>query len=438
MNQYASAQWAFPASNVIRKPSARLRLAKAQQCAASVLAAVILTLGQSGYALAADPGKPAISDGVVKIGVLTDMSGAYADTAGRGSVEAARMAVEDFGGTVEGNPIEVVFADHQNKADVGSATARRWFDVDHVDAIFDVNNTAVHFAVANLALEKNRLIFNTAAASSAITGEQCSPVVVHYPYDTYALAKGTVKAVMAQGAKSWYMVAVDYTFGANMVKDIERFVKENGGTVKGVAKHPLNASDFSSYLLSAQASGADVIGLANVANDMINTARTASQFQILPNQKIAATVMFVTDVHALGLEAAQGMYATTAFYWDRDEETRAWSRRFEKRTGKIPTQIHAAAYSAVTTYLKTIAQVHTDDAGTVMAAVKTTPINDFFAKNGRVREDGRMVHDLYLVQVKTPAESKYPWDYYKIISTIPGDEAFRPLSEGNCPLVKKS
>ncbi|MFC7516839.1 ABC transporter substrate-binding protein [Herbaspirillum sp. GCM10030257] len=377
------------------------------------------------------------TDDVVKIGVLSDVSSAYADIGGKGSIAAAKMAIADFGGKVLGKPVELVSADHQNKADVASTTARTWFDREKVDVVFGLGNTAVHMAVANVGKEKNRAIINTEAASSAITGEHCSPVVVHYTYDTYALAKSTAKAIVEQGGKSWYMVAVDYTFGQALTKDVTDEVQRGGGKVVGVVKHPLNAPDFSSYLLTAQASKSQVIALANAVSDTINSIKTARQFQITDKQKVAAMLLFLTDVHALGLETAQGMYATTGFYWDRNDETRKWSNRFFKEVGKMPTMAQAGTYSAVTTYLKAVQAAGTDDTAAVMTTLKKLPIDDFFARGGKIREDGRMVHDMYLIQVKTPAESKYPWDYYKIVATVPGDAAFRPLAEGNCPMIKK-
>jgi branched-chain amino acid transport system substrate-binding protein len=378
-----------------------------------------------------------VTDDVVKIGVLSDMSSVYADTAGKGSVIAAKMAIEDFGGIVLGKKIELISADHQNKADIGATTARQWFDQGKVDMILDLNNTSVHLAVVKVAQEKNRIVMNTGGASSSFTSENCSPVAVHYTYDTYSLAKSTAKTIADQGGKTWYMIAVDYGFGQVMTKDVSDVLKQNGGSIIGSTKHPLNSPDFSSYLLQAQASKAQVIGLANAVNDMINSVKTARQFQITDKQKLAATLVFITDIHALGLDVAQGMYATTGFYWDRNDETRAWSKRFYKEVGRMPTMIQAGAYSATTTYLKAVKAAGTDDTMTVMETMRKTPIDDMFAKGGKIREDGRMVHDMYLVQVKKPVESKYPWDYYNILATVPGDEAYRPMSEGNCPLVKK-
>lgn len=376
-----------------------------------------------------------LSDDKVKIGVLTDMSGVYSDTAGRGSVVAAQMAIEDFGGTILGKPIELVSADHQQKTDLGATIARDWFDRGGVDTIFDLNNTAVHLAVAELARDKNRLIINTGAGSSSITGASCNPAVVHYTWDTYALATGTAKTLVEQGGKRWYLIAVDYAYGHALANDLTTAVTKAGGTVLGTAKHPLNTTDFSSYVLSAQASGADVIGLANGVNDTVNAIKTANEFGVPAKQKIAAPVMFITDIHGLGLETTQGMYATAGYYWDRTEATRAWSRRFFERHQKMPTMIHAGTYSAVTQYLNAIKTIGADDAKAVLAELKRKPIKDFFTDHGVIRDDGRMVHDMYLVRVKKPSESRYPWDYYEVVGTIPGDQAFRPMSEGKCPMV---
>ncbi len=378
-----------------------------------------------------------LSDNVVKIGVISDVTSAYADIGGKGSIAAANMAIKDFGGQVLGKPIELLSVDHQNKADVGSTKAREWFDQEKVDMVIGLGNTAVHNAVNNVAKEKNKIVINTEAGSSSITGENCSANVVHYTYDTYALAKSTGKAVVDNGGKTWFLVAVDYAFGQALSSDVTAAVNQNGGKILGSVKHPLNSSDFSSYMLTAQGSKADVIGLANGVNDTINSIKTARMFKITDKQKVAAMMLFISDVHALGLETAQDMFATTAFYWDRTPETRAWSRRYFEVMKRMPTMAQAGTYSAVSHYLKAVKAAGTDDTAAVMAAMKKMPINDFFAKDGKIREDGRMVHDMYLIQVKKPSESKMPWDYYKVIATIPGEQAFRPLSEGNCPLVKK-
>ncbi|RJG02915.1 ABC transporter substrate-binding protein [Noviherbaspirillum sedimenti] len=378
-----------------------------------------------------------ISDNVVKIGVISDVSSAYADIGGKGSIAAAQMAIQDFGSKVLGKPVELLWVDHQNKADIGSTKARQWFDQDQADMVIGLGNTAVHNAVTNVAKEKNKIVINTEAGSSTITGENCAANVVHYTYDTYALAKSTGKAVVEHGGKSWFMLQVDYAFGQSLAGDVTAAVNQYGGKVVGSVKHPLNSSDFSSYMMTAQGSKADVIALANGVNDTINSIKTARMFKVTDKQKVAAMMLFISDVHALGLETAQGMFATTAFYWDRTPESRTWSQRYFKVTGKMPTMAQAGTYSAVMHYLKSVQAAGSDDTAAVMAKMKQTPINDFFAKDGKIREDGRMVHDMYLIQVKKPSESKAPWDYYKVIQTIPGDQAFRPLSESACPLVKK-
>ena len=377
-----------------------------------------------------------ISGDAVKIGVISDTSSAYADIGGKGTVTAAAMAIKDFGGKVLGKPIELLSVDHQNKADIGATKAREWIDREGVDMVIGLGNTAVHNAVAAVVNEKNKILINTEAASSTITGENCSANIVHYTYDTYATANSTVNAVIANGGKTWYIVAVDYAFGQALSADITAAVERNGGKVIGTVKHPLNAPDFSSFMLTAQSSKSDVIALANGVNDTINSIKSARQFGITDKQKVASMLTFISDIHALGLNTAQGMYATTAFYWDRTPETREWSQRFFKETKKMPTMAQAGTYSAIMHYLKAIETAGTDDNKAVMDAMKKAPINDFFAKDGKIRPDGRMVHDMYLVQVKKPSESKAPWDYYKIISTIPGEKAFRPMSEGKCPLVK--
>ena len=396
------------------------------------LTALLGTVGMTAAAQA-----QGISDNAVKIGVISDTSSAYADIGGKGSVAAANMAIQDFGGKVLGKPIELLSVDHQNKADIGATKAREWFDREKVDMVVGLGNTAVHNSVTNVAKEKNKIVLNTEAGSSTITGENCAANVVHYTYDTFATANGTAKAVVQNGGKSWYIVAVDYAFGQALSNDITAAVNKNGGKVLGTVKHPLNSSDFSSYMLTAQASKAEVIALANGVNDTINSIKSARQFGITDKQKVAAMLLFISDVHALGLETAQGMYATTAFYWDRTPESRTWSQKYFKVMNKMPTMAQAGTYSAVMHYLKAVEAAGTDDTAAVMAMMKKTPINDFFAKDGKIREDGRMVHDMYLVQVKQPSESKAPWDYYKVVATIPGEQAFRPMSDGNCPLLKK-
>jgi len=379
-----------------------------------------------------------VSDGVVKIGVLTDMSGTYSDLAGPGSVLAVQMAVEDF--IAKEKPdfkIEVISADHQNKGDISANKAREWIDQDKVDMIADLVTTSTALAVMKVAKEKNRITLVSGAASTPITNEQCTDTNVHYTYDTYALATGTGRAVVKQGGKTWFFLTADYAFGKALEKDTLEVVLETGGTRLGGVLHPFPAQDFSSFLLQAQSSGAQVIGLANAGNDTINAIKQAAEFGITPKQSLAGLLMFITDVHSLGLKATQGMYLTTGFYWDLNDETRAWSKRFNEKKGRMPTMVQAGDYSMVYHYLQAVKAAGTDDTQAVMAKMKSTPINDFFAKNGKIRDDGRMVHDMYLAQVKKPEESKYAWDYYNIRQTIPGDQAFMPLSKSKCPLVKK-
>lgn len=379
-----------------------------------------------------------VSDGVVKIGVLTDMSGTYSDLAGPGSLAAVQMAVADF--IAKEKPdfkIEVISADHQNKGDIAAIKAREWIDTEKVDVIVDLVTTSTALAVMKVAKEKNRITIVSGAGSTPITNEQCTDTNVHWTYDTYAMAVGTGKAVVKQGGKTWFFLTADYAFGKALEKDTTTVVLEEGGKVLGHVLHPFPAQDFSSFLLQAQASGAQVIGLANAGNDTINAIKQAAEFGITPKQTLAGLLMFLSDVHSLGLKATQGMYLTTGFYWDRNAETRAWSKRFFEKRKRMPTMVHAGDYSAVYHYLKAIKAVGTDDTKVVMAKMKATPINDFFAKNGKIRVDGRMVHDMYLAQVKKPGESKYPWDYYHIRQVIPADQAFLPLSKSACPLVKK-
>lgn len=375
-----------------------------------------------------------ISDDKVKIGVLTDMSGTYSDLAGAGAVAAAEMAIEDFGGTVAGAPIELVSADHQNKADIAANTARQWGDSEQVDTFAELVTTSVALAVFEIAKQQNKIALVTGAASSPLTNDACIPTGFHWAYNTKALANGTGKAVVAEGGDTWYFLTADYAFGEALQKDVTAVVEAAGGTVVGSIKHPFPATDFSSFVLQAQASGAKVIGLANAGADTTNAIRAASEFGVIAGgQQIAALLMFLTDVNALGLDVAQGIQLTTGFYWDYDEETRAWSARFKERTGNEPTMVQAGLYSAITHYLKAIEATGTDDADTVTAKMREMPVEDFFAKNGVLRSDGLMQHDMFLAQVKSPDESEGAWDYYNIVRVIPGEEAYGPLSESTCP-----
>jgi branched-chain amino acid transport system substrate-binding protein len=378
-----------------------------------------------------------ISGGVVKIGVLTDMSGAYADLGGPGSVVAVQMAIDDF--VEQERPtfkVEMVYADHQNKADIASNKAREWYERDGVGAIAELNNSAVALAVQKIGKQTNKLALISGAGSTRITNEDCNDVTVHWTYDTYALANGTAKAMVRQGGKTWFFLTADYSFGLSLEKDSSYVVVANGGTVLGSARYPFPGSDFSSFLLKAQASGAQVIGLANAGTDTTNSIKQAVEFGITPKQRLAGLLMSIMDVDSVGLKAAQGMYLTEGFYWDLNDETRTWSRRFYEKHKREPTMFQAGDYSSVMHYLKAVKAANSDDAQKVMAQMKKTPVNDFFARNGGIRDDGRMVHDMYVFQVKTPAESTAPWDYYKLIATIPGDEAFQPLSASRCPLIK--
>jgi branched-chain amino acid transport system substrate-binding protein len=395
-------------------------------------------LGAAG-ARAADP---KISDDVVRIGVLTDMTGAYSDLAGPGSVLAVQMAVADFGGKVAGKPIEVISADHQNKADIASNTARKWFDENKVDAIVDMVSSSTAGAVMPIAAEKKRITLLSGPATTAFTGEKCTAYNVHYTYNNWALANGTGREVVRNGGDSWFFITADYVFGKSLEEDTTNVVKAAGGKVLGQIRHPFpGTTDFSSYLLQAQASGAKIIGMANAGTDTINTIKQAKEFGITPKQSLAGLLVFISDIHSLGLETAKGMYLTTAFYWDRDDASRAFARKFQNHPDNkkkaMPTMVQAGLYSSVTHYLDAIKAVGTDDADAVIAKMKATPVNDFFARNGVIGPDGLHRHDMYLVRVKTPAESKYPWDYYTIAKTIPAAEAFPTVEMQKCPLVKK-
>ena len=379
-----------------------------------------------------------ISDDVVRIGVLNDQSNVYADLGGQGSVIAARMAIDDVGGKVLGKPIEMVVADHQSKADIGASIARQWFDADKVDMVIGFDNSSVALAVEQVAFQKNRIAIAGAIGTTAFTGKACTPNEAAWVYDAYALTNTLARSVVKRGQDTWFFITVDYSLGHSLEADATSAVVASGGKVLGSARHPLNTADFSAYLLQAQASGAKVVALANAGGDMTNATKQANEFGLArAGQTVVSLLTFITDVNSVGLKAAQGLTFVTAFYWDRDDESRAWSKRFFEVHKRMPTMAQAAVYSAIRHYLGAIEAAGTDEAKAVMAKVREIPVNDFYAKNGKVREDGRMVHDMYFVQVKTPEESTGPWDYYKILSTIPGDQAFRPLDEGGCPLVKQ-
>ncbi len=387
----------------------------------------------------AAPAQERISDGVVKIGMIEDMSSIYADITGIGAVTAAKMAVEDFGGKVLGKPIEVVSADHQNKADIAAATAREWFDTGHVDALMDVAASATALAAIDVAKTKNKIAVLNGPGSARITNEACTPISIHYTYDNYALSHGTGSAVVKAGYDTWFFLTADYAFGHDLEQNTAAVVKASGGQVLGNVRVPINTADFSSALLQAQTSKAKAIGLANAGADTTNAIKQAAEFGIVRGgQRLAGLLIFINDVNTLGLEAAQGMLLTNAFYWDRNDETRAWSQRYFQRMNRMPNMSQAGIYSATTHYLKSVEAADTDETRAVMTKMRSTPINDFFVKNGTIRDDGRMVHGMYLYEVKKPAESKGQWDYYKLVATIPADQAFLPLSESKCPLVKKT
>jgi branched-chain amino acid transport system substrate-binding protein len=392
----------------------------------------------SALALASGPAGAQSKPAPVKIGVLTDLTSIYASIGGKGLVDATRMAIEDFGGSVLGAPIEMVFADTQNKADIAASKAREWIDTQGVDMITDLPSSGLALAVAKLGEEKKKIVMVTSAATSELTGKSCTPYTVHWTYDTYAMARSTGAAAVKAGGDSWFFIAADYAFGQAMEKDTTDVIKELGGKVLGGAKHPLGASDFASFLLQAQQSKAKIIGLANGGGDTINTIKAASQFGIgKDGQKMAALLAFLSDVKAIGLRQAQGLLLTEAFYWDQDDKTRAWSKRFYERNKVMPTMTQAGTYGAVMHYLNAVKAAGTRDSDKVMAQMRATPINDFMTTNGKLRIDGRVVRDMHLYQVKTPAESKGEWDLYKVVGTTPGDNAFRPLNQSECPLAKK-
>ena len=374
----------------------------------------------------------------VKIGVLSDMSSLYSDLGGPGSVAAAKMAIADFTAAHKDIKVELVSADHQNKPDVGTSIAAKWYDVENVDMIIDVPNSGVALAVSNVAKEKNKVFIVSGAAASDITGPKCNANTVHWTYDTWMLANGTGKALVKTGGDTWFFLTADYAFGLALERDTAAVVKANGGQVLGQVRHPLNSSDFSSYLLQAQSSKAKVIGLANAGGDTINSIKQGAEFGIVAGgQKFAGLLVFASDVAALGLPTAQGLTLTETWYWDANDTNREWTKRWQKeRTGKWPTMVHAGVYAGITHYLKAVeANKSASDGKAVVAKMKELPTNDKLFGKGTVRADGRKIHPMYLVEVKKPAESKGPWDYFKVRATIPGDQAFRPLSEGGCPLV---
>jgi branched-chain amino acid transport system substrate-binding protein len=379
-----------------------------------------------------------ISDNVVKIGVLTDLSGPASDATGNGSVLAAEMAVADFGETVAGKPIMVISANHQLKADIGAQIARQWYDAEQVDLIVDVPVSAVGLAVQEVARQKNKLFITHSTGTSDFTGKFCSPTTIQWVFDTYALAAGTARGITKRGGDTWFFLTADYAFGHSLERDASRVIEENGGKVVGSVAHPYNTPDLTSFVLQAQASRAKIIGIASGPPDNTNAIKLGGEFGVFQGgQQMAGLLILITDIHGLGLKAAQGLLLTTSFYWDMDEQTRTWSKRFFDKLHKMPTMWQAGVYSSVTHYLKAVKATGTDDSLKVVAGMRRMPVEDFFSRHGKLREDGLMVHDLYLVQVKKPEDSKYPWDYYQILQTIPGDVAFPRLEDEPCSLLKK-
>ena len=398
----------------------------------NLIASMAILLASSTAALAAGA-----SDDKVKIGILNDQSGVYADFGGKSSVEAAKMAIEDYGGKVLGVPVEIVDADHQNKPDIASNIARQWYDTEQVDAIMELTTSSVALAVQAIAKEKKKIDIVTGAATTELTGKQCSPYGFHWAYDTHALAVGTGGALVKQGGDSWFFLTADYAFGYSLEQQTADFVKANGGTIVGSVRHPLASNDFSSFLLQAQSSGAKVVGLANAGADTQNAIKQAAEFGITQGgQRLAALLFTLAEVHGIGLEAAQGLTLTEGFYWNRDEESQKFGKRFFERTGKMPNMVHAGTYSAVTQYLKAIDKAGTDETEAVAKALHEMPVDDVFGRGGTVGANGRMIHDMYLLEVKKPADSKEAWDYYNVLATIPGVEAYIDPAKSGCDLVK--
>jgi branched-chain amino acid transport system substrate-binding protein len=377
-----------------------------------------------------------VSGDTIKIGFITDMSGVYSDIDGQGGAEAIRMAIADAGGTINGKKIEFVFADHQNKADIAASKAREWFDQQGVDMLVGGTNSGANLAMAKIAADKKKIFMVVGAGSSRLTNEECTPYTVHYAYDTVALARGTGSTMVKQGGKNWYFLTADYAFGHSLEKDTTEVVSKSGGKVIGNVRHPFPGTDFSSFLMQASSSGAQVLGLANAGGDFINSVKAANEFGVAKKMKMAGLLVFINDIHSLGLNATAGMYLTDGWYWDMNEQTRAWSKRYFAKMKKEPSMLQAGDYSAAAQYLAAVKAVGTDDSDKVMAKLKSTTIKDVFTNHGVIRPDGRMVHDMYLMEVKKQSESKYPWDYYKVAATIPGDQAYMSKAESKCALWK--
>lgn len=377
-----------------------------------------------------------ISGDTIKIGFITDMSGVYSDIDGQGGAEAIRMAIADAGGTINGKKIEFVFADHQNKADIAASKAREWFDQQGVDMLVGGTNSGANLAMAKVAADKKKIFMVIGAGSSRLTNEECTPYTVHYAYDTVALARGTGSTMVKQGGKNWYFLTADYAFGHSLEKDTTEVVTKSGGKVIGTVRHPFPGTDFSSFLMQASSSGAQVLGLANAGGDFINSVKAANEFGVAKKMKMAGLLVFINDIHSLGLNATAGMYLTDGWYWDMNDQTRAWSKRYFAKMKKEPSMLQAGDYSAASQYLAAVKAAGTDDSDKVMAKLKSTPIKDMFTSHGVIRPDGRMVHDMYLMEVKKQSDSKYPWDYYKVVATIPGDQAYMSKAESKCSLWK--
>jgi branched-chain amino acid transport system substrate-binding protein len=388
-----------------------------------------------GFAM---PGQAAgISDDVIRIGLITDMSSVYSDIDGAGGGEAIRLAIEDAGGQINGKKIEFMIADHQNKADIASSRAREWFDEKKLDMLVGGTNSATALAMAAVAAEKKKPFIAIGPGSSNLTNSHCTPYTIHYAYDTIALARGTGSAIVADGGKSWFFLTADYAFGHSLERDTAAVVKKAGGTVVGDVKVPLGTSDFSSFLVQAQSSGAKILGLANAGGDFIASVKSAKEFGVTETMKLAGLLVFINDIHALGLDATQGLYLTSAWYWDQDDASRKWAERFFKKMNRMPSFLQAGDYSSVSYYLRGVKETGTDDADTLMKWMKSNKVNDFFAHDAVVREDGRVVNDMYLMQVKKPSESKKPWDYYRVVKKLPGNQVYASLEESTCKLIKK-
>ena len=399
----------------------------------NAIAIATATLCALGFSAAAHA---QVSGDTIKIGFISDMSGVYSDVDGLGGAEAIKMAIADAGVVLAGKKVEFISADHQNKADIAASKAREWFDQQGVDMLIGGTNSGASLAMAKVAAEKKKIFIAIGAGSSRLTNEECTPYTVHYAYDTVALARGTGGTIVKQGGKNWYFMTADYAFGHSLEKDTAEVVKAAGGKVLGSVKHPLGASDFSSFLLQAQAAKPQILGLANAGGDAINSIKAANEFGLTKSMKLAGLLIFINDIHSLGLNLTQGMYLTDGWYWDLNADTRAWSKRYFAKMKKEPSMLQAADYSAAANYLKAVKAVGTDDTEKVMAYLKKTRINDMFTQNGEVRPDGRMVHDMYLMEVKKPSESKYPWDYYKVVATVPGAQAYVTKAESKCSLWK--